>query len=166
MCIRDSWLLSDSLQWINNQSKHSLSIASAYAIKAMDAVCYAEHLKQAEWLVSYAKSTAGKEFAAALRKQKTEQFEKLRSVQQENNDKLLKVKSDIAKNAVAQRIDQKLKPVWISHCNDVKNSGVAIARLSDLLSAAGCDPAMTGIGAVSYTHLDVYKRQVSESTNE
>ena len=140
------WLLSDSLQWINNQSKHGLSIASAYAIKAMDAVCYAEHLKQAAWLGSYAKTKADKELAAALRMQKTEHFTKLRSVEQDSDDKLRKVKSEMAKKAVAQRIDQKLKPKWIRHCLDVINSGVTISRLGDLLSAEGCDPAMAGIG--------------------
>jgi hypothetical protein len=139
-------LLSDSLRWINNKSMNSLSIASGYAIKAMEAVCYAEHLKQAEWLVHYAKSTASKELTAALRKQKEEHSIKLRGVQKENDDRLRKVKSDIGKTAVAQRVDQKLKPGWIKHCLDVKNSGVSISRLSDLLSAPDCDPAMKGIG--------------------
>jgi hypothetical protein len=68
------WQLADAI----NQpirSAHSLSIQGEYAIKAMDSVCYAEHLREAAWLVSYTKKNANIELAKALRNQKTELLE-------------------------------------------------------------------------------------------
>lgn len=44
------WLVSDSLNRIQKGDKHSLSIAGGFAVKAMDAVCHAEHLREVEWL--------------------------------------------------------------------------------------------------------------------
>jgi len=45
------WLLADAIKWSRPDSKpHSDSIASEFAIKAMDAVCQAEHLREVEWL--------------------------------------------------------------------------------------------------------------------
>ena len=138
-------LLPDSIGWIQSKSKYSHVSASAYAIKAMDAVCYAEHLIQSEWLVSYAKLTASKELAMALRKQKVEHFTKLTVIQQESDDKLRRAAKVLAKNAVSQRPDQILKPGWITHCTTLKHGGAVINNLDDLLSAPGYDAEITSI---------------------
>ncbi|CAG0946949.1 hypothetical protein ANRL1_03473 [Anaerolineae bacterium] len=66
------WLLADAMEYIDDKSKHGLSIAGEYAIKAMDAVCYAEHLHQEDWLVSFIKKTSNAKLAEALHKQKLE----------------------------------------------------------------------------------------------
>ena len=94
----------------------------------------------------------------ALRKQKVEHFTKLTVIQQESDDKLRRAAKVLAKNAVSQRPDQILKPGWITHCTTLKHGGAVINNLDDLLSAPGYDAEITSI-AVSYTHLDVYKRQ-------
>lgn len=47
------WLLADALRFLN-KTDIGKSVAGGFALKAMDAVCYAEHLREAEWLLSYA----------------------------------------------------------------------------------------------------------------
>lgn len=66
------WLLADALEWTNNGGKHGIAIAAGYAVKAMDAVCYAEHLREIRWLVAYCKAKSDGELTEALRKQHTE----------------------------------------------------------------------------------------------
>ena len=45
------WLLADAIYWIEKSSdKFGPSIFGEYAIKAMDAVCHAEHVREVEWL--------------------------------------------------------------------------------------------------------------------
>jgi hypothetical protein len=66
------WLLADALEWINCGDKHGMSIAAGYAVKAMDSVCYAEHLHEIRWLVAYQKAKSDGERTEALRKQHSE----------------------------------------------------------------------------------------------
>lgn len=63
------WLLADSIERSKEGGKHSMSIAAEFAIKSMDAVCYAEHLRETEWYVSYLKKKNGAELTEALRRQ-------------------------------------------------------------------------------------------------
>jgi len=51
------WLLADAIEWVQNGGKYSLSIAGEYAIKAMDAVCHAEHVREVEWLEQFHKKS-------------------------------------------------------------------------------------------------------------
>ena len=77
------WLLADALEWINRGGKHGMSIAGAFAVKAMDAVCHAEHLREIDWLVAYSKSKNNAELTDALQKQHSE-YEKV--TRQEKSD--------------------------------------------------------------------------------
>lgn len=43
-----------------------------------------------------------------------------------------------SKSVVAQRIDQKLKPLWIQHCKDALSAEIQISRLADLFEFNGC----------------------------
>lgn len=72
------WLLSDTLSWLNRKGKYTISIAGETALKAMDAVCYAEHLHESAWLTSYLKKNGEAKLEEALRKQKSEQQEWIR----------------------------------------------------------------------------------------
>lgn len=60
------WLLADAIL-TPDYSKHSTGIAADYAIKAMDAVCYAEHLREAQWIKSYVKKCADAELTQTLK---------------------------------------------------------------------------------------------------
>lgn len=66
------WLLADSIEWSEKGGKYGMSIAAEFAIKSMDAVCYAEHLREIEWHVAYLKKQNGAELSAALRRQHSE----------------------------------------------------------------------------------------------
>ena len=66
------WLLADAVEWFKRGGESSLSIAGEFAVKAMDAVCYAEHLREIEWLVAYGKTKSDVELTEALRKQHSE----------------------------------------------------------------------------------------------
>jgi hypothetical protein len=86
------WLLADAIDW-PIKSANSLSIQGEYAIKAMDSVCYAEHLREAEWIVSHTKKKASAEFTEALRKQKTEWHESVQHQLKQDKEKATKEKS-------------------------------------------------------------------------
>ena len=51
------WLLADAIDWARNPGKLGLSISGEYAVKAMDAVCYAEHVREVEWLEQFHKKS-------------------------------------------------------------------------------------------------------------
>lgn len=67
------WQVADALETLTtNRSKHSTAIAADYAIKAIDAVCHAEHLREVEFSVHYAKTTKEKEIVEVFRRQQVE----------------------------------------------------------------------------------------------
>lgn len=49
------WLLADSIRRIEIGARSGLSMAGEYAVKAMDAVCYAEHVHEVDWLEQFHK---------------------------------------------------------------------------------------------------------------
>ena len=49
------WLLADSIRFSKGAVKYDASSAGEYALKAMDAVCYAEHVREVEWLEQFHK---------------------------------------------------------------------------------------------------------------
>lgn len=49
------WLLADSIGFSQGAGIHNLSVAGDCALKAMDAVCYAEYVREVEWLVQFHK---------------------------------------------------------------------------------------------------------------
>lgn len=63
------WLLADAIEWADSRGRNHLPIAARYAVKAMDAVCYAEHLREIEWYKTYLKKQSGAELTDALRRQ-------------------------------------------------------------------------------------------------
>lgn len=65
------WMLADSLYFLSS-TPVGLSIAGTYALKAMDAVCYAEHLRDAAWLTSYSEKLGDAKVAETLREQDEE----------------------------------------------------------------------------------------------
>lgn len=97
------WLLADAMERMNDKSKYGLSIAGEYAIKAMDAVCYAEHLREVDWLLSYAKRQANTELTEALTKQTANHKEWMRSYENGKNERILMQKSKRAKELNALR---------------------------------------------------------------
>ena len=92
------WLLADAMERKDGKSKYGLSIAGEYAIKAMDAVCYAEHLREADWLESYIKKMANAELTEALRKQKSEQQKWVRYCLDQDKEREIKAKKEKSKN--------------------------------------------------------------------
>jgi hypothetical protein len=91
------WLLADAIERNGDKSKYGLSIAGEYAIKAMDAVCFAEHLREADWLESYIKKKASAELTEALRKQKSEQQKWVRHCLDQDKERAAKEKADHSK---------------------------------------------------------------------
>lgn len=49
------WLLADSIEFAQGRGKYGSSLAGEYALKAMDAVCHAEHVREVEWLEQFHK---------------------------------------------------------------------------------------------------------------
>lgn len=91
------WLLADAMETLSRESKYGLSIAGEYAIKAMDAVCYAEHLREADWIESYIKKMASAELTEALRKQKSEQQKWVQYCLDQDKVRAAKEKADHSK---------------------------------------------------------------------
>lgn len=94
------WMLADARGYLN-ESKHGLSIAGEYALKAMDSVCYAEHLREAQWLVSYAEKQSGINLAEALKEQKYE-IQKNKSEQLKQLNEARHQKTNEAKKMVVE----------------------------------------------------------------
>jgi len=92
------WLLVDAIDWADEKFRHNLSIAGEYAIKAMDAVCYAERLREEDWLESYIKKMANAELTEALLKQKTEQQKWVQYCLDLSKEREIKEKKDKSKN--------------------------------------------------------------------
>lgn len=120
-------LLADAVEWTKRKASHSLPIANGYAIQAMNAVCYAEHLKEIDWIISYGKQRGENSLKEALIKQRTEY--------QIREQQFGSVRGKIA---VSHRMDQQLKPQWEAHCKNAVKSGKAIAQLDDLFQIEGC----------------------------
>lgn len=49
------WLLADSIEFVEGAVTHNLIVAGECALKAMDAVCYAEHVREVKWLEQFHK---------------------------------------------------------------------------------------------------------------
>lgn len=107
------WLLADALRFLN---KTGLSIAGDYAIKAMDAVCYAEHLREAEWLVSFANKKSKSALAEALRQQKSEQQKWIQHCENERKARLRDKNSMLGKtlNLARHKKNHKAKAIVIA----------------------------------------------------
>lgn len=71
------WLLVDAIEWSKTGGKYSMSIAAGFAVKSMDAVCYAEQLREIEWNASYLRKKSGAELTDALSRQYSD-YEKSR----------------------------------------------------------------------------------------
>ena len=94
------WMLADALRYLN-ESRHGLSVAGDYALKAMDAVCYAEHLREAEWLVSYAEKQGDAKLIEALKGQQSE-IQKNKSEQLKQLNEARHQKTNEAKTMVVE----------------------------------------------------------------
>jgi len=84
------WLSADALEWTNRGGKHGMSIAAGYAVKAMDAVCYAEHLREIEWYATYLKKQNGAELTDALRRQHEDHKKATKQARSERSKELNK----------------------------------------------------------------------------
>lgn len=100
------WMLADTLEWLSEDAideeadrlvsdlheatllngyksptpSINLSLAGDCALKAMDAVCFAEHLRQAEWFVSYATNVNDTKLTEAIRIHSSENYAALGKV--------------------------------------------------------------------------------------
>ncbi|MEQ1741073.1 MAG: hypothetical protein ABL869_01005 [Candidatus Nitrotoga sp.] len=117
------WLLADAMERMVDKSKYGLSIAGEYAIKAMDAVCYAEHLRETDWIESYIKKKANAELTEALQKQRIEQQEWIRYCEKIRKERVLTQKSKRAKelNALRHQDTNKAKNLVIGEWNKNRN---------------------------------------------
>lgn len=117
------WLLADAIERMDDKSKYGLSIAGEYAIKAMDSVCYAEHLREADWLESYIKKKANAELSEALRNQTANHKAWMRSYEEVKNERILMQKSKLAKdlNALRHQGTNKAKNLVIDKWNKNRN---------------------------------------------
>ena len=113
------WLLADAMERMDDKSKYGLSIAGEYAIKAMDAVCYAEHLREADWIESYIKKKANAELSEALRNQTANHKAWMRSYENVKNERIIMQKSKRAKelNALRHQETNKAKNLVIGEWN-------------------------------------------------
>lgn len=91
------WLLAESIQYQKGQSRNGQVIAGNIAIKAMDAVCYAEHLKETKFLVSVIKNRSDQELREALDRQKTEQRKWIKHCLDVSRERDAKKKSEQAR---------------------------------------------------------------------
>ena len=64
------WFIADALDAINKGGIYGKSTGGNYLIESMDAVSYAELLREKEWLTSYSKKVGEKTLNEALQKQK------------------------------------------------------------------------------------------------
>ena len=141
-------LVADASSFARKEGKHDLSIASSCALEAMNAVCYAEHLRGADWLLSYAKKRSDTKLTEALREQKTDHQKWVRHCLDEQKKRLIEKNAEMlqkhdskrAVNAVSHRTDQQQKAGWKAHCKMAKERGVNIATLEDLTNISGYDP--------------------------
>lgn len=67
-------LLSDAIHFLN-KTPINVSAAGECALRAMDAVCFAEHLYESSWLMSYAENMSDKRLMKAILQEKTEHQE-------------------------------------------------------------------------------------------
>lgn len=125
------WLLADAINWPIT-SPHTLSITGEYAIKAMDSVCYAEYLREADWIESYIKKKANAELTEALLKQKSEWQEIVLKGKSEKSKKLNEIRHE--KNYAAKKmvIDE-----WKKEPSAFPSAAKAGLHFADWLEAKG-----------------------------
>lgn len=114
------WFVADALDAINKGGINSKSIAGDYLIESMDAVSYAEYLRDAEWLVSYTKKTNNKTLSEALSKQKAEHQEWFKYQQRMDKERKTHKLSEQGKKGAAikhkntNEAKNELKEIWAS----------------------------------------------------
>lgn len=137
------WLLADAMERMDDKSKYGLSIAGEYAIKAMDAVCYAEHLREADWIESYIKKKANAELTEALHKQKSEQQKWVQYCLDQDKERAAKEKSDNSKklNQIRHRKNYAAKNMvideWKKEPSAFPSAEKAGLHFADWLEAKG-----------------------------
>lgn len=96
--------IADALEVIKHEALNSKTIAGDCLMEAMDAVSYAEHLREKAWLISYSEKNKISALQEALEKQ-SEQSEIWReeAIQRHKNS-LQKQRSEFAKQGVAARL--------------------------------------------------------------
>lgn len=95
------WLLADALSFLTNRANNPtcLSVAGSYAIEAMNSVCYAEHLKESEWLIAYTQKTGDAKLANALKQEKENRKIMLSLARKRDAERDKKEKSEKGKKA-------------------------------------------------------------------
>jgi len=108
------WFIADAIKSINHGGKHGQSIAGDYLIESMDAVSYAEHLREKEWLIFYSKKVGEKALIEVLQKQK----EELGEWKKQNKEQLTKKLSEQGKKGADKKHErtnkakQELIGIW------------------------------------------------------
>ena len=114
------WFIADALDAIIKGGIHSKSIAGDYLIESMDAISYAELLREAEWLVSYTKKTNNKVLIEALSKQKAEHQKWIKYCQKKDKERKTHKLSEQGKKGAAVKhkttneAKNELKEIWAS----------------------------------------------------
>lgn len=97
------WFVADALKAVNQGGKHALSVAGDYLIESMDAVSYAEHLREKEWLISYSKKVGEKSLNEALQKQKEEHSELINHYRNLDKEQITKKLSEQGKKGANKK---------------------------------------------------------------
>jgi hypothetical protein len=136
--VQSLWLLADVLNTLNKK-RADLSVAGDYALKAMDAVCYSEHLYEAAWLVSYTERENEKEKIEEMIKQKNEYQERLREQERFGIENARRQKSEHAKRMNEARykkqyeVEQLVIDEWNKNRNEFTSGEKAGEHFADWL---------------------------------
>lgn len=131
------WQIADAISWSKNRSENSLSIAGEYALKAMDSVCHAEHLREVDWLVqrqkedflefSRSKNEASKELASLI----SERFEKEQAARKKAERTATSTRLNVARHAKRNAAMAKACEEWWRNPGKYSSFEKAGADLAD-----------------------------------
>jgi hypothetical protein len=128
------WLLADAVEWSKRGGNYGHLIAGAYAVKAMDAVCYAEQLREIRWLAAYYKKNSDVELTEALRKQYSE-FR--RSMNQEKKERAKELNKH--RHAARNRAKELVTTEWTKSPSRFPSAEKAGIHFSEWLGSQGVE---------------------------
>ena len=98
------WFIADALDAIKHGGVNAKSIAGDYLIEAMDAVSYAEHLREKDWLISYSEVVKEKALNEALNEQAKQNSTWREQLDQDFKKLIKEQKSSFAKQGSSARL--------------------------------------------------------------
>jgi hypothetical protein len=125
-------LLSDAIHFLNKATVN-FSAAGECAIMAMDAVCFAEHLYESSWLMSYAENMSDKKLMKAILQEKTEHQQLIKT----EAERKRKEASERGKqlNRYRHKEDNEAKEKIIAEWKRLEPTGISASKAGVRLSA-------------------------------